>query len=312
MGVSQESILFLFVSSGGTRGEKSSSWRVREVGWREQEEEEEGRVKIWIVSEVGKLNVSILTVWKMRATWIYCWMKLVYEWGTKKRRADSLYTAGVILLLLLLSTRPQLLLGQGHLLLHVGDLLLGSSTVFLMTKPNTSARRSQASETIRQSTQRMRVFSSNVSSSPNMWRLHSSANLVLPYLSAFPSVFDAVEHGPEFCQPLSVHCSHTLHVLLQHTARVNKQSRCHTVHSWSSSFNTFHLGGHDELVVDNVVRSIAHPKQGAGRMQVAWHACPHIHVFTNALGANKCISKILICGWGKVTLCVDGCWVGAL
>lgn len=57
MGVSQESILFLFVSSGGTRGEKSSSWRVREG------EQREWGVGGWIGSLEGKLNVSIRTVY---------------------------------------------------------------------------------------------------------------------------------------------------------------------------------------------------------------------------------------------------------
>lgn len=56
MGVSQESILFLFVSSGGTRGEKSSSWRVREG---EQREWKGGGIG----SREGKLNVSIRTVY---------------------------------------------------------------------------------------------------------------------------------------------------------------------------------------------------------------------------------------------------------
>lgn len=45
--------------------------------------------------------------------------------------ADLLNTASVALLLLLISTRSQLLLGQGHLLLHVADLLLGPATVLL-------------------------------------------------------------------------------------------------------------------------------------------------------------------------------------
>lgn len=55
----------------------------------------------------------------------------------------------------------------------------------------------------------------------------------------------------------------------------------------------FYLGGHDELVVDDVVRGVAHTKQGAGRMEVTWHACPHIHIFTNALGANTGINNKL-------------------
>lgn len=48
-----------------------------------------------------------------------------------------------------------------------------------------------------------------------------------------------------------------------------------------------HLGRHDELVVDDVVGRVAHTKQGAGGMQVARHACPHVDVFADALGANN-------------------------
>lgn len=65
MGVSQESILFLFVSSGGTRGEKSSSWRVREGEQREWMRRGEmggrGEDRDW--QREGKLNVSIRTVY---------------------------------------------------------------------------------------------------------------------------------------------------------------------------------------------------------------------------------------------------------
>lgn len=44
------------------------------------------------------------------------------------------HAADVVLLLLLFSTSSQLLLGHGHLLLHVGDLLLGPATVLLQVK----------------------------------------------------------------------------------------------------------------------------------------------------------------------------------
>lgn len=47
-----------------------------------------------------------------------------------------------------------------------------------------------------------------------------------------------------------------------------------------------HLGCHDELMVDDVVGRVAHTKQGAGGMQVTRHACPHVHIFPDALGAN--------------------------
>lgn len=53
----------------------------------------------------------------------------------------------------------------------------------------------------------------------------------------------------------------------------------------------FYLGGHDQLVVDDVVRSVAHTKQGAGGVQVTRHACPHVHIFTDALGATNTINK---------------------
>lgn len=48
----------------------------------------------------------------------------------------------------------------------------------------------------------------------------AGTSLVLLYLSAFSSMFDAVKHGPEFCQPLAIHCSHALHVLLQHKSKL--------------------------------------------------------------------------------------------
>lgn len=44
-----------------------------------------------------------------------------------------------------------------------------------------------------------------------------------------------------------------------------------------------HLGGHDQLVVDDVVRGEAHTKQCAGRVQVARHACPGVHVLPQPL-----------------------------
>ena len=66
----------------------------------------------------------------------------------------------------------------------------------------------------------------------------------------------AEEHWPQLCQPPPVHCRHTLHVLLT---------------------------GHDQFVVDNVVWSEAHPVEGAGRVEVAWHPTTQIHILTNAL-----------------------------
>lgn len=67
----------------------------------------------------------------------YCWMRPMYKEEPEEGEivSDLLSAAGVTLLLLL-STCSQLLLSQGHLLLHVGDLLLGPLTVFLRGKPN--------------------------------------------------------------------------------------------------------------------------------------------------------------------------------
>lgn len=69
----------------------------------------------------------------MRATGNYCWMRSVCDEESKggEMVTDLLNTTSVVLPVLLLSPRLQLLLSQCHLLLHVGDLLLGPPTVLL-------------------------------------------------------------------------------------------------------------------------------------------------------------------------------------
>ena len=44
-----------------------------------------------------------------------------------------------------------------------------------------------------------------------------------------------------------------------------------------------HLRSHDELVVDDVVRSEAHPEQCACRVEVARHPRPAVHVLSETL-----------------------------
>lgn len=46
-------------------------------------------------------------------------------------------------------------------------------------------------------------------------------------------------------------------------------------------------------MVDDVVGSVAHAKEGAGRMEVTWHACPHVDIFTDALRSNTDINNTL-------------------
>ena len=43
------------------------------------------------------------------------------------------------------------------------------------------------------------------------------------------------------------------------------------------------LGGHDELVVDDVVGGEAHAEEGRGGVQVHRHAGPRVHVLADAL-----------------------------
>lgn len=112
---------------------------------------------------------------------------------------------------------------------------------------------------------------------------------VWSYLSAFSCVFDAVKHGSQLGQPLSIHCGDTLHVLLRHKAHVLHQRHISVILLILTKFvgrQILYLGGHDELVVDDVVGSVAHTKQRARRMEVAGHACPHIHILPNTLGEN--------------------------
>ena len=46
------------------------------------------------------------------------------------------------------------------------------------------------------------------------------------------------------------------------------------------------LGGHDELVVDDVVGGESHAEEGRGRVQVHRHARPRAHVLADALQAG--------------------------
>lgn len=100
MGVSQESILFLFVSSGRTRGEKSSSWKVRKVEWRESWSG--GGVEIWADSWISKWNISnAVCVWKMGN---HCWMKPEW-WATVNEGATPTYLTMFMLLFFSCSSR---------------------------------------------------------------------------------------------------------------------------------------------------------------------------------------------------------------
>lgn len=113
------------------------------------------------------------------------------------------------------------------------------------------------------------------------------ASIGLLYLSAFASLFDAIKHGAQLGQPLPVHCGHTLHVLLQtKSTGLKTHTKAASDHPVKQQ-QALHLGCHDKLVVDDVVRRVAHPKERAGGMEVTRHACPHVHIFTDALGANS-------------------------
>lgn len=122
-------------------------------------------------------------------------------WRWRKRRvADLPHASYVALPVVLLSARPQLLLGQRHLLLHVGDLLLGSAAVLLRRR---EVRRSRSHVTA------IAPFPKETKKGP------TSANISgRSHLSAFPRLFHAVEHGPQLGQPLALHRRHALHVLL--------------------------------------------------------------------------------------------------
>lgn len=50
-------------------------------------------------------------------------------------------------------------------------------------------------------------------------------------------------------------------------------------------------------MVDDVVGGVAHTKQGAGRVEVTRHARPHVHIFTDSLGANAGINDKLKTGY---------------
>lgn len=48
-----------------------------------------------------------------------------------------------------------------------------------------------------------------------------------------------------------------------------------------------YLGGHDELVVDDVVWGEPHPEESAGGVEVTGHARPAVHILPNALRGRR-------------------------
>ena len=46
---------------------------------------------------------------------------------------------------------------------------------------------------------------------------------------------------------------------------------------------TTHFGGHDKLMVDDMIWGEPHPKEGTGGVEVAGHPCTTVDIFTNTL-----------------------------
>jgi len=55
-----------------------------------------------------------------------------------------------------------------------------------------------------------------------------------------------------------------------------------------------HLGGHDQLVIHDVVWCVAHAKQRARGVQVAGHACADVHVLPDALPREACLAHLFL------------------
>jgi len=47
-----------------------------------------------------------------------------------------------------------------------------------------------------------------------------------------------------------------------------------------------YLCGHDQFMVDDVVRGVTHPEQSAGRVQMAGHPSSHIHILPYSLNTQ--------------------------
>ena len=63
-----------------------------------------------------------------------------------------------------------------------------------------------------------------------------------------------------------------------------------------------YLGGHDQLVVGDVVWCVAHPKQRAGGVEVARHAGPHVDILSDTLTktANRWLNTHRLANWLKL------------
>ena len=48
-----------------------------------------------------------------------------------------------------------------------------------------------------------------------------------------------------------------------------------------------YLGGHDQLMVDNIVRSESHAEEGTGGVKMARHTSTTVHILTDTLSVHK-------------------------
>ena len=55
-----------------------------------------------------------------------------------------------------------------------------------------------------------------------------------------------------------------------------------------------HLRGHDELMVDNMVRGEPHPKEGTGGVEVAGHPSAAVDILTNTLQRRRVEAREVI------------------
>uniref|UniRef100_A0A7C9AJN6 Uncharacterized protein n=1 Tax=Opuntia streptacantha TaxID=393608 RepID=A0A7C9AJN6_OPUST len=69
-------------------------------------------------------------------------------------------------------------------------------------------------------------------------------------------VLNREKHGPQFCQPLGLHSSDALHVL---------------------------LGGQKQLVVNHILGCVTQPIEGTAWVQMAWHTIPRVNILANPL-----------------------------
>ena len=118
------------------------------------------------------------------------------------------------------------------------------------------------------------------------------------HMSRLKRFFHCVKHWSKFSQPVTINRCDTLHVFLEirnnwsmlfavilmQNNIINTMKRNVEISSRTEHLGVIlYLGSHNQFMIYNVIWGESHPKQWTCWMQMTWHPCTHVDIFTNTL-----------------------------